>query len=402
MKIKIHRGSHQIGGSITEIKTESARIIIDIGSELPSADTKKVANFEIEGVTAGVPDCDGVFITHYHGDHVGEFEKVLPEVPIYMGEVAKKIYLTLQRKIKRGKPDIVEMFKTFEAGKPIIIKDIKITPYMIDHSAFDAYMLLIEAEVKRILHTGDFRMHGARGRKMPAVFEKYAKNIDVLIIEGTMLSRSGEKVMTEHELGRKAKELIQDNKSVFVFCSSTNIDSIAQFYSATIQSKKPFIVIDDYQQEILKIVTNNSRSSLYDFSKQKIYAYSTRNKKLHEYMKDRGFCMLIRAGKISEKVVKEFPNSLLIYSMWEGYLNKNHTAFNESISNIVGTAKEVGSKYQYLHTSGHATVDDIKKVCEITNAKMIIPIHTEAPEVFTKMSIAGEIVLLKDGEGVTV
>jgi ribonuclease J len=119
-------------------------------------------------------------------------------------------------------------------------------------------------------------------------------------------------------------------------------------------------------------------------------------------MKDRGFCMLIRAGKISEKVVKEFPNSLLIYSMWEGYLNKNHTAFNESISNIVGTAKEVGSKYQYLHTSGHATVDDIKKVCEITNAKMIIPIHTEAPEVFTKMSIAGEIVLLKDGEGVTV
>ena len=90
MKIKIHRGSHQIGGSITEIKTESARIIIDIGSELPSADTKKVANFEIEGVTAGVPDCDGVFITHYHGDHVGEFEKVLPEVPIYMGKSLRK------------------------------------------------------------------------------------------------------------------------------------------------------------------------------------------------------------------------------------------------------------------------------------------------------------------------
>ena len=77
-------------------------------------------------------------------------------------------------------------------------------------------------------------------------------NIDVLIIEGTMLSRSGEKVMTEHELGRKAKELIQDNKSVFVFCSSTNIDSIAQFYSATIQSKSPLLLLMIINKKFLK------------------------------------------------------------------------------------------------------------------------------------------------------
>lgn len=67
------------------------------------------------------------------------------------------------------------------------------------------------------MHTGDFRMHGARGKKMPALFKKYVSDIDVLIIEGTMLSRSSEKVMSEHELGAKAKQLLKDNKNVFVF-----------------------------------------------------------------------------------------------------------------------------------------------------------------------------------------
>ena len=99
-----------------------------------------------------------------------------------------------------------------------------------------------------------FRSHGARGRKMPLVFEKFASNLDVLITEGTLLSRPNERVMTEHELSREAEEMMRKNKNVFVLCSSTNIDSIAAFFAAAIETKKPFIVCD-YQKDILDIVT---------------------------------------------------------------------------------------------------------------------------------------------------
>ena len=34
MKVIIHRGTHQIGGIATEIKTDKSRIIIDMGEEL--------------------------------------------------------------------------------------------------------------------------------------------------------------------------------------------------------------------------------------------------------------------------------------------------------------------------------------------------------------------------------
>ncbi|MCL2484549.1 MAG: MBL fold metallo-hydrolase [Endomicrobia bacterium] len=405
MKIKIHRGTHQIGGCITEIKTAKARIIIDIGSELPTAEKKKDTGIAIEGVTTGKPDCDGIFVTHYHGDHIGMFEKVLPEVPIYMGEIAKQIFAVVQQaiktKLKKGNPELIETFKTFTPGKKLKIKDITITPLMVDHSAFDAYALLIEAEGKRILHTGDFRMHGARGKKMPLVFAKYAGNLDVLITEGTMLGRPGEKVMTEHEMGKIAEKLMRENKNTLVLCSSTNIDSIAAFYNAAIANRKPFIVYD-FQDDILKIMNATSKSSYYDFTRQTVYKYNPKNKKLHDYMNSRGFCMMIRANNransVPQQVMKAFPDNLLIYSLWAGYLEKHRPAYDEYKAEFIDNAIKTGSKFAELHTSGHATAEDIKKLCEITKPKIVIPIHVEEPQAFTRLGIKGNIKVLNDGE----
>lgn len=123
MQIKIYRGTHQIGGCVTEIKTATARIIIDMGEELPSYIHAEQKPFEIDGVTHGTPDCNAVLITHYHGDHVGMFEKVLPHIPIYMGKVAKQIYgviqNTLKAKLNKGNPQKVQDFNEYVIGKPL-------------------------------------------------------------------------------------------------------------------------------------------------------------------------------------------------------------------------------------------------------------------------------------------
>lgn len=404
MQIKIYRGTHQIGGCVTEIKTANARIIIDMGEELPSIDCKVQQVLEIDGVTNGTADCNAVLITHYHGDHVGMFESVLPNIPIYMGKVAKQIYSAIQgvlkNKFNKGNPEKVNTFKEFTVGKPLYFGDIKVTPYTIDHSAFDAYMLLVEAEGKRILHTGDFRMHGARGGKMPAVFEKYCKNIDLLITEGTMLSRIDEKVMTEHKLGMQADKLLRENKCVFAICSSTNIDTIAEFYNAAIKNKRLFIVCEeDFQSEILNIVTQNSTSPFYNFGRHKIYSYG---QNLHELMREHGFLFLGRTNYITKKAIEAFQNSLLIYSMWSGYLDKSHPAFDEYKSNFINNALNSGCRIVNLHTSGHASVDEIKKVCKITESKTIIPIHSEKPETLKEIGITGNVVILQDNESFTI
>ena len=235
---------------------------------------------------------------------------------------------------------------------------------------------------------------------MPLVFEKYAKNIDVLITEGTMLTRNGEKVITEHELGAQAMRLFNENKNVFVLCSSTNIDTIAELYNAAIKCNKPFIVCeDDFQAEILRIVTQFSNSPYYDFSRRKFYSYGTN---LHSLMDERGFCFIGGTNYFTKKAIESFPHSLLIYSMWKGYLNKNHAAFDEHKSRFVDDAVKAGCRLEFLHTSGHAINRDIIKICEITQAKTVIPIHCEQPENFENLGICGSVKVLQDGETFTV
>ena len=388
MKIIIHRGTNQIGGCITEISSSQARIIIDMGNELPSED--KMTDIEIEGVTKGEPNCDGVFITHYHGDHVGLYSKILQGIPIYIGEIAKGIYLKLQNRCKDPNTEVIERFKTFNDEEKIEINDnISISPVRVDHSAFDAYMFLIECDGKKILHTGDFRTHGLTGDlTLPTLASRVGK-VDALITEGTTLSRKDEKYQTEQELMEEASALIKKHKYVFVMCASTNIDRMAAFHNATPRGK--YFLCDEYQKDLLKFVAENARSPQYKFEKALSYGNN-----LLEKIRKQGFCMMVRSESPTKKdqifrsLMKQFPDHLFIYSMWKGYL--------EGKTKIDDIASMVPSGYEYLHTSGHATREAIKQVCDTVKPKFIIPIHGQAPRELEKMDLCGEVKILTDGE----
>lgn len=389
MQIKIHRGVDQIGGCITEIKSKKARILIDVGSELPNTESKVKVN-----VSNISKKCNAVFITHYHLDHIGEYMKVKKKIPIYIGEQAKDIFLIYQKKMKEPRlSEITEehinrlkTFKTFEANSPVEIGDIKITPIRVDHSAYDSYMFLIEVDGKRILHTGDFRTHGPIGKDIPNMLKDVGK-VDVLICEHTTLSRTDETFMTEEMLQEEAVNLIKDNKYVFVMCASTNIDRIASFYHANKKAGNKIFICDDYQLDILNYVTDTCKeyTDYYDFSDAKHF-----DSKIYDEMVEKGFCMLVRSNYFSKKFMHSpnFKNNLFIYSQWLGYI-EGKTA-DESM------ARFVPKNYYYLHTSGHATAEGITQVCNIVKPKVIIPIHGENSRDFDKLNLPYTIKHLKN------
>ena len=94
MKITIHRGIDQIGGCITEIATNDARVLIDLGLNLPDNDGILKDDFanqkSIENLTNGI---DAIFFTHYHGDHIGLFPLIPDSINQYIGSVAKRVVL---------------------------------------------------------------------------------------------------------------------------------------------------------------------------------------------------------------------------------------------------------------------------------------------------------------------
>ena len=380
MEINIIRGQNQIGGSIIEISSKNIKIILDIGSNL---EDKEIVVPEIEGLFKGKAKYDGVLISHYHSDHEGLATKILPEIPIYMGEKSYEIYKVSNKYM--GKEYLKEP-KTFKPEEEFLIGDIKIIPYLCDHSAFDSYMFLLNCEGKKILYTGDFRSNGRKSfepllRKLPKV--------DVLITEGTNFSNEkiGKINLTEKELEKKGIELLEGNdRPVFVLMAATNIDRLVTFYKIANATKRLFL-LDTYAGLITDTVGgnipnprtfSNVRMFLTNQNKYKILENYPKNKIGRKGIVNSNFMMCIRSSM--KQYLEKYPEGFsfegctLFYSMWEGYKKQ------ENMKEFLEFMEEKGVKIISLHTSGHADEKDFDKLIKKVEPKIIIPVHTENSE----------------------
>ena len=387
MNIIIHRGTHQIGGSVIEISTKSTRIVLDFGNELSLDEKYTSINLDINGVTRGIPDCDGIVISHYHMDHLGQLTSALPEIPLYMGELSKEIAIISAEYQDKDLYLRLLGANTFRGGEAFTIGNIHIRPLVIDHSAADSYMFVIEAEGKRVLYTGDFRMHGLRHHILEKLVNTYIGEVDVLITEGTSLSRDADERISEAAVLEDISSYIQDGKYVFVMCSSTNIDRIMGIWQNMPTDK--VLICDAYQKKILDTVINNVyyESSLYRRHDSPLVL----NKGPYpKYYMDHGFVSLVRGTEYFISHIKEFPKDdvRIIYSMWTGYIEENL-----SLKNLLNTYPSY-----ICHASGHVSKDDLVQLIELVDPDIVIPVHTDIPEKLERIVPNRTVCVVNDNE----
>lgn len=383
MPIKIHRGLDQIGGCITEIYTETSRVFIDFGQNLPGITETTTPEQDAQLVTSilnqNPKEQQAVFYTHAHEDHVGLFRYI--SIDQYIGESSKEMLLLKYKILEEKNPSateliaILQQFKTWERPqpkrkpKPITIGDIKITPFFNCHSIYDSHMFLIEADGKRIWHTGDFRQHGYMGKGLFPTLKTFATNIDVLITEGTMLNRE-DKCIHEREVSQKMEYVMQAFKYVFVLASSTDIERLVSIQAAAKSAKKPLTVLSKFMIETMKLFS--AREPKFKFN-PRYFSDKILEKAEHGFVVITGISQKDRVSEILQKLPT--AETLLIYSSWDGYYknpeqvqaNPKYKELREMFHNVVD-----------IHTSGHADRQTIKKIIQTVNPKEVICIHKEA------------------------
>lgn len=450
--IRIYRGTNQIGGIVTEIRKDDHRILIDFGANLPGSKKNATGDAEIAGRVFGEESdpvkTSAVLFTHYHGDHVGLKGYIPDGIPMYVGRTAKEIMKVVAERVdnmkkRNGSTDVpelpvIERMKPYwKAGTEKDFEDIVVKPLICDHSALDAYMFVIEMNGQRILYTGDFRDHGIPGEDtFEKMIRKKVGKVDILVTEGTMVSRfEAEKnnpVRTEDELGIEAARIFASHQENVVLVSSTNLDSIMEFYHAVPEDKA--FLCDLYQAEVMKIAIEARYKyfSKYQYEKQIYVLCPGDNKK---YMRDllefripntdrcpfspatqdkylkKGFVMLARPnrnpnvdiGRFEERVLR-MKDPFVTYSMWNGYL-KGGKAEDPAVVRFMDG--HMGKEHmEELHTSGHAYVETLKKLMDMTDPEIIIPMHTEDREAFKKVPLfkdyTDRIRVIGDGESYRV
>ena len=434
-EIRIYRGTNQIGGIVTEIRRDDHRILIDFGANLPGSNENATKDAEIVRQVFGEDGSgvrtDAVLFTHYHGDHVGLKRHIPDDIPMYVGHTAKEIMRVIAGRVdymkeKSGVADapelpVIERMKPYwKAGTEKDFEGIRVKPLICDHSALDAYMFVIEMNGKKILYTGDFRDHGIPGED---TFEKMILNkvgkVDILVTEGTMVSRFKEEknntVRTEGDLGAEAAKIFASHHENVVLVSSANLDSIMEFYHAVPENKA--FLCDLYQAEVMKIAIEARHKYFrkYQYEKQ-IYVLCPGDnerymKSLLEYRipwwkKERcpfspatpdiylkkGFVMLARPnrnpnvdiGRFEERML-DMKDPYITYSMWNGYLKGGKAEDHAVVRFMDG---HMGKEHmEELHTSGHAYVETLKKLMDMTDPEIIIPMHTEDAKAFKKVPL---------------
>jgi ribonuclease J len=415
MNLTIHRGSKEIGGSCVEVESQGKRLLIDLGLPLDADGDPRQFLPKVSGLDGKDPSLLGILISHPHQDHYGLLAEVAPTIKTGMGPAARRI-LTDAARFMRDKYPPPSIGWDFVSEKPIQIGPFTITPYLVDHSAYDSYALLVEADGKLVFYSGDFRAHGRKGSLFEKMLHQPPKDIDVLLLEGTCIGRlkDGESFPTEEDLEAQFVEAFSDTKGLaLVQCSAQNIDRVVSVFKACKQTGRT-LVIDLYAAVVLEATGKESIPKSYWpnialFIPQRQREQIKENEwfsLLKDHAKHRIFIEHIQEAPEKAAVLFRslhcwdfgrahcLNDALYIYSQWDGYWER------DSFKKVRAWLARHKIQKCDIHTSGHASPADLQKFAKALNPKKVVPIHSFEPERYRELF--ENVESHKDGEPWTV
>jgi ribonuclease J len=413
MKICIHRGTKEIGGTCVELESQGKRLVLDVGLPLDASDPDEIPLHPVKGFHAPDASLLGVVISHPHQDHYGLAHRLPEETPFLIGEAAERILSAAALFSPAGLK--LKNVKHLVDRTPIGLGPFTITPFLVDHSAYDSYAVLVEADGKRLFYTGDFRAHGRKASLIEKLIANPPKNVDILLMEGTCLGReNGSGLQTEDDLVPGLADIFQQTQGMpLVWCSGQNIDRIVTIFKACLRAKRQFIV-DMYTAEILR-ATGNDRLPQASWDGMRVFLPASQKSRIiqneafdvsNSYRQFRIFreqlCQV--AGKsvmlFRPSMVRDLDNAncldggCVVCSVWDGYLELEQNRW------FVDWMKQRSLPLHFCHTSGHASVPDLRRMRDAFPDAVAVPVHLSDRDRY--VALFGKVALHDDGEWWTI
>jgi len=429
--INILGGYKEIGGNLVIVEYKDKEIVLDIGYSLkkfkslyewPTRMPKGIDELIRVGLAPSIrglytrweknglePDykygkdsnIQAIFISHSHYDHISLLPQVNRNIEIYIGGSSKAI---LDKRIELGRTYRYNNYKglklyTFKSFDEINVDVFRVIPIHVDHSIPGAYGFIIETPDTVIVYTGDYRLHGQEKSLTEDFINNIKKfDVDVLITEGTRV-HDIEDIRERDVYIRLSRIFQKNNKPIFIESSYLDIDRIKSIFNASNDSGKRILITSKHFIYIysLGLYDNRLRPNINKdlltvlFPKKK----SSLIKKFYETLSSNGYNVIdedeillnndtvyMDFNEYIQKLIKTKvpPGSLAIFSNSEPFDEESYIDFKKVINwlNIFCIPS-----YR-IHSSGHASPLDIKRLVDETKPKDIMVIHSEYPDTLKK------------------
>ena len=381
----------------------------------------------------------GLLLSHAHADHASYISHLREDLPIYCSDASYYILKAINDTSSGSFGDLTEFTKCFETyinrngelsrkdarhedmvlereynrfkfGEKFTIDNIEIEPFEVDHSLAGATGYIIHTSNGTIVYSGDFRFHGRREKETRSFMDACERaKPDVLISEGTRIADCSSK--TESEVQDEICEITGNRRGLSI-CnwSVRDTDRMLSFLNAAKQMDKK-LAVSLKQAYLLNELSNCSNTLAPRVDDENLAFYANRkswgligsscdqrllngdyDKWERDYL-DKAICykdikadpskylMFCSNFDLKELIdIKPVSNSVYIKSVCEPFDQEMEMDW-ERVKNWLD---HFGLSIESTHVSGHASGPQLKEFITTIKPKVLIPVHTENADAFTK------------------
>jgi len=358
-------------------------ILVDMGVTFPDMDGTPGVDLifpDIDWLAERVDRLDAIFITHAHEDHVGALGHLYPRLtaPVYARKFTAHIgRLKMEEHGFNGSEitTVGPMPQMIEAGP------FKVGFMPISHSIPESSALIIDTPEGRVVHTGDFKIDETPGLGEPFDLEAWGNlgPVKALVCDSTNVF-SPEAGRSEATVGPEIERVVREASGMVVATTfASNIARVKTLADAGVAAGRSVVLLG---RAMKKMIGAGVETGLIKDFPATISVEEARDV-------PRDHLMLLATGSQGER---RAASAQLSRGKYLGLQMKAGDTFIFSSKTIPGNEVSVGritnalsemdvdvidDKMAAIHVSGHANRPDLKKMHELTQPQILIPMHGE-------------------------
>lgn len=411
-------GADEIGMNMYAYAVNGKIIVVDTGygflnDDYPGMDMCYASPEFLENYKENIL---GIFITHGHEDHMGAIAHIWPSLqcPIYSMDLPLKL---IKSRLSEYKMENSVTLVSMNKVRTVKLGDFDIEFIPIAHTVPETSVLFIKTPYGNIMHATDWRFDD---NKMPEVktdkkaLQNAAKaGVDILVNDSTNIYVEKEQ-KSEEDIRKNLIEMIpQMQGGIIATCFSSNVVRLESLVLAARAASRTPVLLGR------SLITNAriAKECGYLQNCDDLHTIDqvegiTADKALYictgAQANYRSALTLIANGE--SKYIKLSKNDNVIFSSKIIPGNEEKIERLQEKMRIRGANVITEEEYP-IHTSGHANRKDLKKMYDLLNPKIVLPVHGDKKfirehkrfalscgikDVFSTQN--GDICLYKDGK----